>query len=161
VPNKPLNQLGINISEPTGKLPGNLAASCWNEVNAQAAGSAGARCWSVNSFNWEATCFYHNPLYFEEINLERYGYQCGDRCCFWNCGRECCLQPAASAAHFYGSLLALPYCMAVDCPGDCVYTLGHSRPGNCNPWRRHYPPYDPVAVAAEGGVWTGLVFAIP
>ena len=160
VPNKPLNQLGIGIAEPDGKLPTNLAAPCWQEINQQG-GTAAARCWPVASYNWDATCFYHNPLYFEEVNLERYGYQCGDRSCCCTCCRECCLQPAASAAHFYGSVLALPYCMCAECPGDCVYTLGHYRPGNCNPWRWHWPPFDPLAAAAAGGIWTGLIFAIP
>jgi|SRR3954452_12194073 hypothetical protein len=161
IENKPLNQLGISITEPAGKLPTNLATSCWNQINTQAAGAPGARCWPVANYNWDATCFYHNPLYFEEVNLERYGYQCGDRSCCVTCGRECCLQPAASAAHFYGSLLALPYCMSAECPGDCVYTLGHYRPGNCNPWRRHWPPFDPIAAAATAGFWVGMVAAFP
>src|SRR5262245_51883573 len=139
VESKPLGQLGISIAQPDGKLPTDLAGPCWTQINQQ--GDAGARCWPVARYNWEATCFYHNPLYFEEINLERYGYQCGDRSCCCTCFHECCLQPAASAGHFYGSLLALPYCMAAECPGDCVYTLGQYRPGSCNPWRRHYPPF--------------------
>jgi hypothetical protein len=159
VENKPLSQLGISIAEPTGKLPTSLAAPCWAQINQQS--GAGARCWPVASYNWDATCFCHNPLYFEEVNLERYGYQCGDRSCCVTCGRECCLQPAASAAHFYGSLLALPYCMAAECPGDCVYTLGHYRPGNCNPWRRHWPPFDPIAAATTAGFWVGMVAAFP
>lgn len=158
---KPLNQLGISIAEPAGKLPTNLAGPCWEQINAQGS-CAAARCWPVNNFNWNATCFYHNPLYFEEANLERYGYQCGDRWCCTTCGRECCcLQPACSAAHFYGALLALPYCMFEQCPGDCVYTLGHYRPGDCNPWQWYWPAWDPCAALAAGGIWTGLVFAIP
>jgi hypothetical protein len=160
VENKPLNQLGISIAEPAGKLPTDLAAPCWAQIN-QTNGTAGARCWPVNSYNWDATCFYHNPLYFEEPNLERYGYNCGDACCCCSGCRECCLQPAASAAHFYGAVLALPYCMAEECPGDCVYTLGHYRPGSCNPWRCYWPTFDPVAALAAGGIWTGLIFAIP
>lgn len=152
---KPLNTLGVNITAPTGKLPTDLATHCWDQINQSGTGS---RCWPMFAYQWNATCFCHQPLYFEEINLERYGYQCGDRCC---CCSECCLQPAASAAHFFGTVLVLPYCMAVDCPGDCVYTLGHYRPGDCNPWRWHWPPCDPLAAAAEGGVWTGLIFAIP
>jgi hypothetical protein len=156
---KPLNQLGISIAEPAGKLPTNLAAPCWAKINAT---DSDARCWPVACFNWDATCFYHNPLYFEEVNLERYGYQCGDKWCCTTCGRECCcLQPAASAAHFYGSLLALPYCMLVNCPGDCVYTLGHYRPGDCNPWRRQWPPVDLIAAAGTAGFWIGMVAIVP
>ncbi len=158
VPSKPLNELGIGIAQPEGKLPTDLAGPCWEQINQT---NSAARCWSISSYNWEATCFYHNPLYFEEINAERYGYQCGDRswCCTY--GRECCLQPAASAAHFFGTIPALPYCLVAECPTEHVYTLGHYRPGNCNPWQRHWPPCDPVAAASAGGIWTGLIFAIP
>jgi hypothetical protein len=51
--------------------------------------------------------------------------------------------------------------MCEQCPGDCVYTLGHYRPGSCNPWRWYWPTCDPVAAVAAGGIWTGLIFAIP
>jgi hypothetical protein len=159
VSSKPLSQLGINIAEPDGKLPTNSAAPCWEQINGQ--GAAGSRCWTVFNYKWEATCFYHNPLYFEEANLERYGYQCGDRCCCCTCGKECCLQPAVSAAHFFGTIPALPYCIAAECPCDCVYTLGHYRPGDCNPWRCIWPPCDPWAAAAAGGFWVGMIAAFP
>jgi hypothetical protein len=157
---KPLNQLGINIAEPAGKLPTDLAAPCWDQINGQDNASA-SRCWTVFSYNWEAACFYHNPLYFEEVNLERYGYQCGDRCWCCSCGRECCLQPAVSAAHFFGTIPALPYCIAAECPCDRVYTLGHYRPGDCNPWRYNWPPCDPWAGLAAGGFWVGMIAAFP
>ncbi len=39
----------------------------------------------------------HNPLYFEEFNLERCGYTLG------------CAQTFVSACHFFGNALALPY----------------------------------------------------
>jgi hypothetical protein len=161
VANKPLTELGISIAEPAGKLPTDLATPCWNQINGQTGGNVSARCWPVVCYTWEATCFYHNPLYFEEVNLERYGYQCGDRSCCCSCGRECCLQPAASAAHFFGTIPLLPYCMANECPGDCIYTLGHYRPGDCNPWRWCWPPCDPVAAAAQGGFWVGMIAAFP
>jgi len=158
MPVKAFDQFGINIELPTGRLPTDLAGPCWEQINHNAGGLAAARCWPVLCYQWEATCFCHQPLYFEETNLERYGYQCGERCCS---GCECCLQPAASAFHFFGMIPVLPYCMAMDCPGNCNYTLGHYRTGSRNPWRWHWPYFDPIAAAAEGGVWTGLVFAIP
>ena len=161
VPNKPLNALGMSIAQPACKLPTDLATPCWEQINQKEGGYAAARSWPVCCYQWDATCFYHRPLYFEEINLERYGYQCGDRSCCCSCGRECCLQPVASAAHFFGTIPLLPYCMAVDCPGDHIYTLGHYRPGDCNPWRWHWPPCDPVAALSEGGDWVGLAAAIP
>jgi hypothetical protein len=50
----------------------------------------------------------HNPLYFEERLLERYGI------------RTCCCQPLASAACFYGNALCLPAKMWRQCPCSCV-----------------------------------------
>ena len=150
VPNKPLNELGINISQPVGKLPTDLATACWEQINQNAGGCPGRQCWPMFCYQWDATCFCHQPLYFEEINLERYGYQC-----------DCCLQPAASAFHFFGTIPVLPYCMVAECPGDCVYTLGHYRPGDCNPWRWHWPSCDPLAAAAYGGFWVGMIAAFP
>jgi hypothetical protein len=50
----------------------------------------------------------HNPLYFEERLLERYGI----------C--SCCCQPLQSAACFYGNALCLPAKMWRHCPCSCV-----------------------------------------
>jgi hypothetical protein len=112
-------------------------------------------------YNWDPTCLCYQPLYFEEINAERYGYICDDCCCRWCCMPGNCMQSAASAAHFFGTIPALPYCLAAECPTECVYTLGHYRPGSCPPWRWHWPPWDPYAAATCAAVYTGFVFAIP
>jgi hypothetical protein len=125
---KPVGQLGINIAQPTGRLPSDPATECWNQVNRSAGPLAAMRFWPMFVYNWNATCLCHRPLYFEEINLERHGYGCPG-----------CLQAGVSAAHFFASVPALPYLMTVDCPCECVYTLGHYRPGSCPPWRHHWP----------------------
>ncbi len=44
------------------------------------------------------------------------------------------LDPAVSAAHFFGTLPILPYKMGVDTPCECQYALGYYRPGNCAPY---------------------------
>lgn len=147
---KPLGDLGINIAMPAGQVPTDYASACWDYINRTGGPLAAVRCWPAYCYQWDATCLCHRPLYFEEINLERYGYGC--------CA---CLQPAVSAAHFFGTVPALPYCMAADCPGECQYTLGHYRPGSCPPRRCHWPPCEPLAAASEAGVLTGLIFAIP
>jgi hypothetical protein len=135
---------------PSGDAPEDHASGCWENINASAGPLSSERCWEATTFAWNATCLCHRPLYFEEINLERYGYGCCES-----------LQPAASAAHFFATIPALPYCMATDCPYECIYTLGHYRPGSCNPWQCHGPRWSPRAALAEGGVWTGMVFLIP
>jgi hypothetical protein len=113
------------------------------------------------SYQWVATCLCYQPLYFENINAERYGYICND-CCGCHCSPQDCLQSACSAAHFFATVPALPYLVMADCPTECVYTLGHYRPASCGvPWRCHWPPLDPVAAVKAGGIYTGLIFAIP
>jgi hypothetical protein len=144
------SDFGINIEMPAGDAPEDHASKCWEPINEGAGPLVGARSWGATTFNWNATCLCHRPLYFEEINLERYGYGCCES-----------LQPAASAAHFFATIPTLPYCIATDCPCDCIYTLGHYRPGNCNPWQCHWPRWSTRAGLAEGGVWTGMVFLIP
>jgi hypothetical protein len=146
----PLGELGIDIGPTEGLLPTNHAEVCWRPVNEAAGPLAGARLWSPSQYFWDATCLCYRPLYFEEVNLERYGYGCHP-----------CLQAGASAAHFFGTVAALPYCMAVDCPCQCVYALGHYRPGSCPPWRHHWPPYKPTAAASEAGVLAGLILVFP
>lgn len=153
---KPLTQLGISIAQPAGQMPTDFAAVCWQQINAGPNGAC--RCWPMTCYQWDATCLCYQPLYFEEINAERFGYDCGlgrFGCC------TNCLQSAVSAAHFFGTVPALPYCMSAQPPCECVYTLGHYRAGDCVPWRCSWPPCDPFAAVSAGGIYTGLIFAIP
>lgn len=75
--------------------------------------------WPAEVKTWVTPTFAYNPLYFEEVNLERYGY--GPRPFF---------QPLASSAHFYGSILILPYKLCTQHPCEKVYPLGYQRPGD-------------------------------
>ena len=147
-----------NTVLPAGTLPRDY----WNERTPQHVAffdPTGTTCgWPVNTFNWVASCFCCNPLYFEEVNLERYGYGCG---CFGPCCTEC-VQSTVSGAHFFANVVALPYKMGVDCPCECDYTLGHYRPGSCPP--RRYTCCTRCKLAGgltAGGVATGLIFLIP
>jgi hypothetical protein len=155
---KPLEDLSTNIMLPGGVLPRDY----WNERAPQHISffdpCGQTRGWPVNTFNWVASCFCSNPLYFEEINLERYGYGCG---CFGPCCSNC-VQSVVSGAHFFANVVILPYKMGVDCPCDCDYTLGHYRPGSCPPWRYTCcTRCSALGAASAGGVATGLIFLIP
>ncbi len=86
------------------------------------------RPWPIIEYQWDAPALCYRPLYFEEINLERYGHSAG-----------AVLQPLLSAAHFYGTVAALPGLLVVEPPCQCVYTLGHFRPGNCVPFELYCP----------------------
>ena len=90
------------------------------------------------------------PAYFEDVHLEGYGHSWGPY-----------LQPIISGGRFFLTVPILPYKMGLYPPGECIYTLGHYRPGNCAPYMLDPLPLSVRAAVAQGGVWTGMVYAIP
>ena len=108
------------------------------------------RDWVCSGLDWKASGLCHKPLYFEEVALERYGHTTGPF-----------TQPFVSTAHFFGSLVSLPYQMGMHPPQECQYVLGYYRPGNCAPWL--VPPF-PVSLRgglAQAGAVIGGIYIIP
>lgn len=108
------------------------------------------RQWPQITYNWKAAAICHKPLYFEQVQLERYGHSWGPY-----------VQPIMSGVHFFGTLPVLPYKMGIRTPTECVYTLGYYRPGSCAPYMIDPVPFTWRAAMFEGGVATGLSFLIP
>lgn len=98
---------------------------------------------------WASPNYCHRPLYFEDVNLERFG------------ARHPFLQPALSGLHFFGSTIRLPYQMAQTAPSDCRYEAGHGRPGNHYCYQRERLPTDFKALSFQALLTTGLIFALP
>ncbi len=93
--------------------------------------------------------FRHQPLYFEDPNLERCGDSYG------------CLTEAVSIAHFAGRIPLLPYMMASDSPHKTVPALKDC-PTGCSFGPEAYLPRPTVkAIAVEAAVVTGFIFVIP
>jgi hypothetical protein len=112
--------------------------------------SAGiTRPWAMSVSAWEAPAFCHRPLYFEDENLERHGRSYG------------LVQPAVSAGHFAGRLVAWPYLAGAFPPHECIYTLGRERPGSCAPYRLYRPPVSVHGAIYEAAAITGLSFVVP
>ncbi len=105
------------------------------------------RSWSPTRFTWKATGVCHKPLYFEDVQLERYGHS-------WNP----VVQPFMSAAHFFVSVPLLPYKMGLTPPNECMYTLGYYRPGSCAPYVIEPIPLSLRAALYEAAGVTGFVF---
>lgn len=108
------------------------------------------RSWLESTMTWKASNLCHKPLYFEEVNLERYGHDAGPFA-----------QPVISTAHFFANIAVLPYKMGVHSPSECQYTLGYYRPGNCAPWI-----VPPIPLSLRGGLYqaaamTGAFWLIP
>ena len=146
---KSMRELTLDIRPEEGELPKDLAAAKFLDVGEVRHPAGTNRPWPLYEFWWEAPAVCHRPLYFEEVNLERYGYSHG------------LIQPILSGAHFFGKVPALPYLMTAEPHRDCVYTLGHYPPGSYAPYHIHYPPVSLRAAAVEAAVLTGLIFAIP
>jgi hypothetical protein len=108
------------------------------------------RSWIPSTYAWHASALCHKPLYFEEVQLERYGHTAGP-----------IRQPIISSAHFFLNIAALPYNMAISPPKECEYALGYYRPGSCAPWMIPPIPLSLRGAAAETGAVLGAVFLIP
>jgi hypothetical protein len=106
-----------------------------------------ARNFSPTLFTWKASGICHKPLYFEDVQLERYGHS-------WNP----IVQPFVSGAHFFVSVPLLPYKMGLRPPHECVYTLGYYRPGSCAPYMFEPIPLSLRAAAFEAAGATAFAF---
>ncbi len=146
---KSISSIAAAIAHDDGELPPDYAAMRFAKAGESHHYEGASRNWGDSAFRWEAAAMRHGPLYFEDVNLERHGHTAG------------VLQPAVSAAHFFGRVPALPYLMGARPPRDCIYTLGHYRPGTCAPYERHWPPVSVRGGLLEAGVATGLIFLIP
>ncbi len=96
-----------------------------------------------SSKSWVAPNFVHRPLYFEDVQLERYG----------NARR---FQSVASGMKFFSTIPILPYKIGCDLPGECQYTLGFGRPGNCMPYDLYRRPIDYRGLLNQG-LWTSAI----
>lgn len=109
-----------------------------------------SRDWMLTEYSWEAPVMSHNPLYFEQENLERFGLSSSKF-----------FQPIYSGAHFYSSMLVLPFKTAAKPYSDRVYAMGHYRPGNNVPPKLQDMKFDLTAMSYQGAVSTLLIFMFP
>jgi hypothetical protein len=138
---KPIHELTTNIAPTEGELPHDCPLG-----NA----TFQPRVFAPLTYAWTASGLCHKPLYFEDVQLERYGHMAGP----W-------VQPFASAAHFFLTVPILPYKMGLETPNECLYTLGYYRPGNCAPYLFDPLPLSVRGALFEAGAWVGGVFAFP
>ena len=92
----------------------------------------------------------HKPLYFEDVQLERYGHMAGP----W-------VQPFASAANFFCTFPILPYKMGLELPNECIYTLGYYQPGSCAPYLFDPLPLSVRGLFFESTAWVGACALFP
>lgn len=108
------------------------------------------RDWVAQTYTWKASALCHKPLYFEDIQLERYGHSAGPL-----------VQPFRSGAHFFLNIAALPYNVGVYPPTECRYALGYYRPGNCAPFRGYALPLSKRGALTATGFYIAAPVILP
>jgi hypothetical protein len=138
------------LCPPPGQSPGGKTYDC-PPVEALADVGNLDRAFSGTNYMWTAANLYHNPLYFEDPNLERYGLS-----------HRPILQPIMSMSRFTGQLVTLPYHVALSPPDQREYVLGWYRSQDiCTPRKRNRIPWNAKAAMTAAGTYTGLIFLFP
>lgn len=140
-----INKIGLDIHE-YGKEGDTIPCECTIGTNVR----FDPRQWCMITYTWKAAALCHKPLYFEEVQLERYGHSAGP-----------IVEPLLSAAHFFITVPLLPYYMGVDPPLECQYTLGYYRPGDCAPYMLDPFPLSVRGAVLEAGAVVGVTSVIP
>jgi hypothetical protein len=140
-----IGKIGLNINI-DGKQGDNLPCDCSIGDGVVFA----ARQWPLITYTWKASALCHKPLYFEEVQLERYGHSAGPF-----------IEPLLSAAHFFITVPLLPYYMGVDPPMECQYSLGYYRPGDCAPYMIDPIPLSVRGAILEAGAVGGVATVLP
>jgi len=101
-------------------------------------------------FTWTAPNFYSRPLYFEQVNFERYEGKTPQ----W-------ARPFISYGDFLATIPVLPYKMGGERIHERMYTLGHWRPGDPTPHQIHWGRHTTRGAIYQGAATTGFIFALP
>lgn len=109
-----------------------------------------ARGAAFQCVHWRASQLQYNPLYFQDVPLERHGHRCAG-----------CFQPLVSGAKFYSTIAIYPYLRTLRRPQECIYSLGHYRPGTPAPCLKQHIPYDKRAAAVETLSLATFFWAMP
>ncbi len=144
---RPIDQMQANVRV-SGEVPASAAAQYFPDT--AAAGTWSGRGWSQSCYQWEASALYHQPLYFEDVPLERYGHALPPP-----------FQPLLSGAKFFATIPFLSYKMVMEPINEPIYALGYYRPGSPAPWLWYPVPIRYDATAVQAGIVLGLIFVLP
>ncbi len=116
---KPLGQIRTDARPSQGPLPMDCTGDLFRR------GPLDTRTWGCTQYRWVAPEVSHQPLYFDDVPLERYGQS------------ACPLaQPLISGVRFYSTFPLMPYKLLVDLPWEPVSNLGVYRAGSDVPCTR-------------------------
>lgn len=116
---RPITEVSIDIRHSDKKIPFDRSVELQNYVTPDWTSLAMPEM----AFMWQSPDIRYQQLYFENVPLERYGQTVTPY-----------RQVYRSGAHFFCSVVFLPYHMIVDPSKSCDTPLGYCRPGNDVPW---------------------------
>ena len=144
---KPIDEIHVSRQPSPGELPEDCSQGLFTPPCREPFRRAiNYRC----TFHWVASNMAHQPLYWDDQPLERYGQSVLPLA-----------QPVFSGVHFFATFPVIPYEIGLDGTYDLIYTLGYYRPGDCAPPTRQWLPLDWDAAILEAGTMTGLIFLAP
>ena len=146
---KPISEVSVDISIPEGALPRDIAKETFSGIAPRMHLPGTGRNWCAVTFQWNASLLNYQPLYFEDVNLERYGYSWG------------VAQPVVSSTKFMGTVLLMPYLLAARPYHLMSYDLGNARPGSHTPYVHQLPPLSLEGGVMEAATIAGLFLLIP
>lgn len=106
------------------------------------------RAWPCFVSTIPASITAYHPLYFEDKNVERYGWDAG------------IFQPVLSAGKFYLDLALLPYNVGAQLPWSLEYNAGYALPGDPEPYRIYWPKLSCTGATLESLTVLGIL-ALP
>ncbi len=152
---RPIGQVNIDLrSKPkngSNVVPENLAQNAMGQVPVVQASRSdemlGDKVFAKTLTHDELVA--HQPLYFEEVNLERYGRTCGP------------LQPALSGVRFFATIPSLPYAMTVLPPNKTFTFKWPYDAGWGAPKVKELQSLQLKPSLVQAGAITGLLFVVP
>lgn len=144
-PDRPFTSIALDRELPAGTNPEDLSRELFIPQD-----QAPEELPVIYYFAWVAPEVWYKSLYFDDVQLERYGQT---RCPP--------LQPVLSGAHFFGTLAFMPYKMGLSGPFEMTTNYGYYRPGSPTPCVGRRVPWEWDAALLQAGFIVGGVFFIP
>jgi len=135
----PLDQIGIVARGEPGEFPRDYSGDIFAVDD-----KPRRKKWPEREFNWEAPEVWHQPFYFEDVPLERYGQSLNPERQAWLSGLK-----------FYMTFPLLPVKLWADPPFSKVATFGYYRAGSDNPAVRQKSILPYGYGPRGGGYWRG------
>jgi hypothetical protein len=143
---KRLSDIRVGMQLEGKELPPDCSGDVFQGIRPGIAATA-----TITEFHWAPANFFHQPLYFDDTPLERYGQSVAPH-----------FQPIISGGRFFLTLPIMPYKIGYDHPYDCVTTLGLYRPGVCAPCVMQVPPPLQLDSALlQAGTAVAIALAVP